>query len=83
MICPKTQYNCLAAACLNGCLMADSSNIVFTPFEQHLYGSWQCCPVCGGSGQSAFGGTFNTSIPICKVCNGKGIISTLNGLPPA
>ena len=70
-ICGNNSYYC------EGCPM----KIDFTPYQQSLYGTWQCCPVCGGSCQHNFAGTFNT-IPLCNVCKGKGIISTLNGQPP-
>lgn len=42
---------------------------------------WQKCPICNGTGNSsqhyAEAVTFT-----CKVCEGKGIISELTGLPP-
>ncbi len=42
---------------------------------------WQKCPICNGTGR-----THNTlsslSFEICSTCNGKKIISELNGLPP-
>lgn len=51
---------------------------------------WQTCPICGGTGHVS--GSFYTSLggqgtsadisQVCRTCNGKGIISTLNGLPP-
>lgn len=45
-----------------------------------VYG-WQNCPHCRGTGIEQTG-TFNTSNPICTVCNGKKILSTITGLPP-
>jgi hypothetical protein len=42
---------------------------------------WQKCPICEGSGiNPEIIGTSLTTI--CSVCNGKKIISTVNGLPP-
>jgi hypothetical protein len=42
---------------------------------------WQKCPVCSGSGRVD---NFTSSLATisCHVCNGKGIISELTGLPP-
>ena len=37
---------------------------------------WQKCPVCEGTGMVTF---YNR----CSVCNGKKIISEVDGLPPA
>ena len=44
---------------------------------------WQKCPVCNGTGKSADFVTTSSTIPVCDVCNGKKIISQVNGLPPA
>ena len=47
---------------------------------------WQLCPKCNGDGDlfrynsPSIMGT--NARPICDVCNGKKIISTVNGLPP-
>jgi len=43
--------------------------------------SYQCCPICNGSGYvSGFGtATFST----CTVCRGAKIIDEVTGLPPA
>ncbi len=38
--------------------------------------SWQKCPICEGTGMVTF---YNR----CSVCNGKKIISEVDGLPPA
>lgn len=42
---------------------------------------WQKCPICNGTGNhnTLVGDIMST---ICKVCNGKGIISEITGLPP-
>lgn len=39
---------------------------------------WQKCPICEGTGKDS----NNLECGICKVCLGKGIISTLSGTPP-
>lgn len=50
--------------------------------------AWQLCPKCNGEGEYVFRNFRETdSSPKdmyrkCKVCNGKMIISTMNGLPP-
>lgn len=42
---------------------------------------WQKCPICNGTGNSSqhYAETVTST---CKVCEGKGIISELTGLPP-
>ncbi len=42
---------------------------------------WQKCPICNGTGNhnTLIGDIVST---ICNICNGKGIISELTGLPP-
>ena len=46
---------------------------------------WQKCPICNGTGK-VFDENASPSIyspkKSCNVCNSKGIISTLTGLPP-
>jgi len=49
---------------------------------------WQKCPICDGSGTVYTPASSNlTSISTgggtCPVCNGRRIISSLNGLPPS
>lgn len=60
-------------------------------FEYKIINEWQLCPKCNGEG-------YRTPIPggyeeaelrlkglknaICDLCNGKKIISKVNGLPP-
>jgi RecJ-like exonuclease len=39
---------------------------------------WEKCPVCEGKGAV----TQDYSEDNCKTCSGKGIISSLTGLPP-
>lgn len=45
---------------------------------------WQLCPKCAGSGRAM---NYDLQIPTtwdtCDVCNGKKIISTITGQPPA
>lgn len=43
---------------------------------------WQKCPICNGVGNnnSLVGDVFTNK---CRVCDGKGIISELKGLPPS
>ncbi len=43
---------------------------------------WQKCPICNGTGVSPISGSYS-SIPTCPTCQGKRIISEINGLPPA
>lgn len=46
---------------------------------------WQKCPICNVVGQTEVnytGCSIMTSHETCRVCNGKGIISELTGLPP-
>lgn len=81
MFCPLTQTECGNSGCVSTCVKQIMANPFVLSYEQSLCNTWQCCPVCGGSGQHNFAGTFNT-IPFCNVCKGKGIISTLNGQPP-
>lgn len=40
---------------------------------------WQKCPICNGSGISP----DHLSTSTCPTCQGKRIISEINGLPPA
>ncbi len=42
---------------------------------------WQKCPICNGTGNRPVleGDILSNK---CKVCEGKGIISTITGLPP-
>jgi hypothetical protein len=42
---------------------------------------WQQCPVCNGDGTDHHS-MLSSSIPACKVCKGKRIISTKTGNPP-
>lgn len=42
---------------------------------------WQKCPVCNGSG-ATHSPLSTSSSTLCSVCEGKKIISELNGLPP-
>lgn len=49
-------------------------------------GVWQLCPKCLGEGNLV---SFthdlsfsSTALPLCDVCNGKKIISSITGLPP-
>lgn len=42
---------------------------------------WQKCPICEGTGFISHNYS-NNSGETCPTCNGKRIISTLNGLPP-
>lgn len=44
--------------------------------------SWQKCPICNGSGIDPHGYHSMTTTPTCGVCNGKRILSEINGLPP-
>ena len=44
-------------------------------------GNWQKCPVCNGTGKDVVT-KINETSSVCSVCNGKKIISTLNGNPP-
>ncbi len=43
--------------------------------------AWQKCPICNGTGKIL--NTLSSScFTICDTCNGKKIISELNGEPP-
>mgnify|MGYP003590767472 FL=1 len=44
-------------------------------------GNWQKCPLCNGTGKDVVT-KINETSSVCSVCNGKKIISTLNGNPP-
>lgn len=44
---------------------------------------WQKCPICEGTGKIGEEPRIKGDLGICPTCNGKRIISTLNGLPPA
>lgn len=45
---------------------------------------WQLCPKCGGIGMMTvmYPGYVINQTAICNLCNGKMIISRVNGLPP-
>lgn len=43
---------------------------------------WQKCPICNGKGRVTDTIYTTNSFTQCNVCNSKGIISTLTGLPP-
>ena len=43
---------------------------------------WQKCPICNGEGEVQNYGTVTSLFSICPTCNGKRIISEINGLPP-
>lgn len=43
---------------------------------------WQRCPICDGTGTKIVSMVSSNSLPLCDVCNGMKIISTVNGLPP-
>jgi hypothetical protein len=43
---------------------------------------FQKCPICEGTGEDSINVPFNAIPPICSVCKGEKIISTLTGLPP-
>jgi len=42
---------------------------------------WEVCPICKGAGKKE---NFNTTAKYshCNICAGKGIISSITGLPP-
>lgn len=42
---------------------------------------WQLCPKCKGNGE-VFASRFANALIMCNLCNGKKIISKVNGLPP-
>ena len=42
---------------------------------------WQRCPVCEGVGTIPYSSTHMAEVE-CHVCKGRGIISTITGLPP-
>lgn len=44
--------------------------------------SWQKCPICNGTGIDPGPNNTMSTCPVCTVCNGKRIISEVNGLPP-
>lgn len=56
--------------------------------EYQIINEWQLCPKCNGSGLVLnlgwpYSDTLISTAPvICDVCNGKKIISKVNGLPP-
>ena len=41
---------------------------------------WQKCPICNGTGIAM---AIHSSNAVCSVCQGRKIISEVNGLPPA
>lgn len=61
-------------------------------FEYQIINEWQLCPKCNGEGKIVGCSTtllkedgskeiIETTYP-CDLCNGKKIISKVNGLPP-
>ncbi|MFH2031475.1 MAG: hypothetical protein ABIJ40_12815 [Bacteroidota bacterium] len=51
--------------------------------ERHNQDTWQLCPACNGTGfHYPVASTANNS-EYCKVCDGKKIISKINGRPPS
>lgn len=56
-------------------------------FEYQIINEWQLCPKCNGKGSIATGvvsteWVFSDTVETCDLCNGKKIISKVNGLPP-
>jgi hypothetical protein len=52
--------------------------------QQQIFHEWQLCPKCVGTGLMTvmYPGYVIDQTALCDLCNGKKIISKLNGLPP-
>lgn len=88
MICPRTETKCDNLSCIDKCLFVSQqcepvkSVCIDYSLNPNLFNNiWQQCPVCNGDGTDHHS-ILSSSIPICKVCNGKRIISTFTGKPP-
>lgn len=44
---------------------------------------WQRCPICSGTGRLTPIGVSSATFETCDMCNGKKIINTATGKPPA
>ena len=45
--------------------------------------AWQLCPMCKGHKMVTPNGIASSNtLEMCGICNGQGIISTINGKPP-
>lgn len=53
-------------------------------FEYQIINEWQLCPKCNGVGQMYNNVYVQTTAALltCDLCNGKKIISKVNGQPP-